>query len=360
MSQYVMGSRADIAAVVLTAAGLVLAIVLHLLPALFAGLLVHALVHLLAPRMFGSKVDPALARVGVVIVLTLIVLGLTAILVGGATAFYRREGADLASLLQKMADIIDGARTTMPGWMQDIMPTDAETLKDDAAGWLREHAVELRKAGGEVGRGLAYALIGMVIGALLAVREIAPARVPGPLARALQRCALLVEDSFSRVVLAQIRISALNTLLTAIYLAGVLPAVRRAFATDENHDRADLRCRTAADHRQSHFKHRDRDHQLQLLLADCGRVAGVPRHSAQARVLHQRAHRRLPHQRVGVGVIVRNARDGSRVWLGGRDRCAGFLCLCQGGTRGAQAGLISVGKIGGRQAAFCGYNLCRA
>ena len=223
MSQYVMGSRADIAAVVLTAAGLVLAIVLHLLPALFAGLLVHALVHLLAPRMFGSKVDPALARVGVVIVLTLIVLGLTAILVGGATAFYRREGADLASLLQKMADIIDGARTTMPGWMQDIMPTDAETLKDDAAVWLREHAVELRKAGGEVGRGLAYALIGMVIGALLAVREIAPARVPGPLARALQRCALLVEDSFSRVVLAQIRISALNTLLTAIYLAGVLP-----------------------------------------------------------------------------------------------------------------------------------------
>src|SRR6186713_1645245 len=224
MSQYVMGSRADITAVVLTAAGLVLAIVLHLLPALFAGLLVHALVHLLAPRMFGSKVDPALGRVGVVIVLTLIVLGLTAILVGGATAFYRREGADLASLLQKMADIIDGARTTMPGWMQDIMPTDAETLKDDAAGWLREHAVELRKAGGEVGRGLAYALIGMVIGALLAVREIAPARVPGPLARALQRCALLVEDSFSRVVLAQIRISALNTLLTAIYLAGVLPA----------------------------------------------------------------------------------------------------------------------------------------
>jgi predicted PurR-regulated permease PerM len=173
--------------------------------------------------MFGSKVDPALARVGVVIVLTLIVLGLTAILVGGATAFYRREGADLASLLQKMADIIDGARTTMPGWMQDIMPTDAETLKDDAAGWLREHAVELRKAGGEVARGLAYALIGMVIGALLAVREIAPARIPGPLARALQRCALLVEDSFSRVVLAQIRISALNTLLTAIYLAGVLP-----------------------------------------------------------------------------------------------------------------------------------------
>jgi predicted PurR-regulated permease PerM len=219
-----MGSRTDVAAVILTGMGLVLAIMLHLLPALFAGLLVHTLVHMLAPRMFGPKADPALARVGVVIVLTVIVLALTAILAGGAAAFYRREGADFASLLQKMADIIDGARTTMPAWMVDFMPADADSLKTQAAGWLREHAADLRKAGGEVGRGLAYALIGMVIGALLAVREIAPARLPGPLARALQRCALLVEDSFSRVVLAQIRISALNTLLTAIYLAAVLPA----------------------------------------------------------------------------------------------------------------------------------------
>ncbi len=224
MSQNVLGTRADIAAVVLTAAGLVAAIMLHLLPALFACLLVHTLVHMLAPRMFGPKADPALARIGVVIVLTVIVVGLTAILVGGAAAAYRREGADLASLMQKMADIIDGARTTMPGWMQDALPANADALKNDAASWLRGHAGELRKAGGEVGRGIAYALIGMVIGALLAVREIAPARVQGPLALALQRCALLVEDSFSRVVLAQIRISALNTALTAIYLAGVLPA----------------------------------------------------------------------------------------------------------------------------------------
>ena len=109
-----MGSRTDIAAVVLTAAGLVLAIVLHLLPALFAGLLVHALVHMLAPRMFGPNADPTRARVGVVIVLTLSVLGLTAILVGGATAFYRREGADCVLAAE------DGrhhrrARTTMPG-----------------------------------------------------------------------------------------------------------------------------------------------------------------------------------------------------------------------------------------------------
>jgi predicted PurR-regulated permease PerM len=195
------------------------------LPALFAGLLVHALVHLLAPRVFGLKGNPARARVVVVIVLTVIVLSLAVILVGGVTAFYRGEGVHVAHLLQKMADIIEGARATMPTWVQDNLPADADSLKDSVAQWLRDHAAELRKAGGEVGRGLAYALIGMVIGALVAVREVAPSRDGGPLARALKRCLGLVEDSFSRVVLAQIRISALNTALTAVYLLGVLPAL---------------------------------------------------------------------------------------------------------------------------------------
>jgi predicted PurR-regulated permease PerM len=224
MNRIVLGSRPDIAAVVLTAAGLVLAIVLHLLPALFAGLLVHTLVHLIAPRVFGPRVEPARARIAVVIVLMVIVLSLAVILVGGVTAFYRGDAVHVPHLLQKMADIIDGARATMPAWVQDSLPADAGTLQEQVVTWLREHAAVLRKAGGEVGRGLAYALIGMVVGALVAVREVAPAREPGPLSLALSRCAGLVGNSFSRVVLAQIRISALNTLLTAVYLAGVLPA----------------------------------------------------------------------------------------------------------------------------------------
>jgi predicted PurR-regulated permease PerM len=224
MSQSSSESRVDIAGLVLTGAALLLTLVLHLLPALFAGLLVHSLVHRLAPRMFGRTVDPARSRIGVVVVLTVIVVGLTAILIGGATAFFRSEGADLPTLLQKMAEIIDNARTTLPAWVSDSLPTNADALKDQVASWLREHAAELRKAGGEVGRGLAYALIGMVIGALLAVRETAPGRAAGSLARSIKHAFALVESAFSRVFLAQIRISLLNTALTAVYLAAVLPA----------------------------------------------------------------------------------------------------------------------------------------
>lgn len=218
-------TRADIAAVILTAAGLALVLKLHLLPALFAGLLVHVLVHRLAPRVFGLGNRPALARLVVVALLTVIVLALAAILVFGAIAFLRGDGGRLAVLLQKMAEIIDGVLTTLPAWAQDWLPPDSGALKDYSVSWLREHAAELKTMGSEVGRGIAYALIGMVIGALVAVREVGGKRVLGPLARAMMNCVKLLADAFRRVVFAQVRISAFNTLLTAIYLDMVLPAM---------------------------------------------------------------------------------------------------------------------------------------
>lgn len=220
-----LNSRSQVAAVVLTAVALVVVIELHLLPALFAGLLVHVLVHLLAPRIFGLGDRPALARVVVVGLLTVIVLALAAVLVGGVIAFFRSESGSLAALLQKMAEILDGARATMPAWTLDWLPADGSALKDDAVSWLRGHAAEVKAAGGEAGRVLAYALIGMVIGALVAVREVGPARDAGPLARAVTRCLTLLADAFRRVVLAQLKISALNTVLTAVYLALILPAL---------------------------------------------------------------------------------------------------------------------------------------
>ena len=218
-------TRSDIAAVILTATALVLVIELHLLPALFAGLLVHVLVHLLAPRVFGLRDQPARARLVVVVVLTVIVLSLAVILVGGAVTFFRSEGASLSVLMQKMAEIIDGARGTLPAWLQEGLPADGGELKGATVGWLREHADEVKMAGGEMGRALAYALIGMVIGALVAVREVGRAHAAGPLAASLTRCLTLVADAFRRVVLAQVRISALNTVLSALYLAVVLPAL---------------------------------------------------------------------------------------------------------------------------------------
>ena len=74
------------------AAGLLLSLGLHLMPALLAGLLVVQLVHLLAPRFVIGRLDHAWAKVLVVSLITLVVLGALGGLVAGAILYLRTEG----------------------------------------------------------------------------------------------------------------------------------------------------------------------------------------------------------------------------------------------------------------------------
>jgi predicted PurR-regulated permease PerM len=96
-------------------------------------------------------------------------------------------------------------------------------MKGAMVTWLREHAAEVRVLGGEVGHVVIHLLIGMVIGAMISLREAETPRSGGPFAVALTERAVRLGDAFRNVVFAQVRISALNTLFTAIYLLAVLP-----------------------------------------------------------------------------------------------------------------------------------------
>ena len=203
-------SRSEIAALIFMAVALPTVIKLHLLPALFAGLLVHELVHMAAPRMFGMNHPGRAKIVALTLLLTLII-----VVIGGAITatilFLRSDAGSLSVLLEKMAEILDKARETLPAAMQEWIPVDASDLKDQLVAWLKEHAKEVKTMSGEVGHGLVYALIGMVIGALISLREVVPGQTPGPLARALAQCTSRLADAFRRIVFAQVRISALNT-----------------------------------------------------------------------------------------------------------------------------------------------------
>ena len=63
----------------------------------------------------------------------------------------------------------------------------------------------------------------MIIGAMISLQQALPNTPRGPLTRALIERASCFADAFRRIVFAQVRISALNTVLTAIYLALALP-----------------------------------------------------------------------------------------------------------------------------------------
>jgi predicted PurR-regulated permease PerM len=211
----------EIAAWLIMAAALVLVLRLHLLTALLAGLLVFELVHIISP-FIERRVYSRGHRMLAVAFLATIVIGVIIAAVIGIVAFARSDGS-VSALLDKMAEVLDKARTTLPDWMVSRLPDDVEDIRTAVTDWLREHAGELRLMGAETARTIVHILIGMIIGSMLALREAVDGTSQKPLARALSERALRLGDAFRRVVFAQVRISAINTAFTAIYLAIVLP-----------------------------------------------------------------------------------------------------------------------------------------
>lgn len=218
-------TRYEIAAWCIAGGLLILILKLHLLSALLAGLLVHQLVHLLAPRLALIRVHRTRGKLVAVALLAGLVVAVLTMAVIGAITFFRSDAGSLSALLGRMADILDGARDKLPASMADGLPENAEALRHTVSELLREHATELQMVGKGVGMALVHILVGMVIGALVSLREALPPEALGPLARAMVERAHRVGAAFRRIVFAQIRISALNTTLTGIYLAIVLPVL---------------------------------------------------------------------------------------------------------------------------------------
>ena len=217
-------NRFQIAAWLLMGAAIIFTLLFHLLPALLAGLLVVQLVHLLAPRFVIGRLDHAWAKVLVVSLITLIVLGALAGLTTGVILYLRTEGG-LSGLLTKMAEIIENSRQLLPLWAAEWLPQgDGSVIRAALVEWLRTHALDIRKFSGDAGRVLLHFIIGLIIGSFIALRQAVPHQTLAPMARAMCERVHRLGDAFRRVVFAQVRISALNALLTGVYLLLVLPA----------------------------------------------------------------------------------------------------------------------------------------
>lgn len=206
----------------LAAGALLLVMVTGLLAALYAGLLVYALVQLLAPAL-GKKIDSQRARIIAVALLgSVIVLFLTA-MVWSAVHFFLSEAGSLPVLMKKMADLIEKSRAQIPDWLAAYLPQGAEALQQTLTSWMREHAGDAKSLGEQTGRIIVHLLVGMVIGALAALSDTTRTHRYLPLAAALHQRVVNLHEAFRRIVFAQVRIAALNALFTGIFLAVVLP-----------------------------------------------------------------------------------------------------------------------------------------
>jgi predicted PurR-regulated permease PerM len=211
-----------IASYVLIGLALVVVLVVKLLPALFAGLLVFAAVNSLARRLQGHLPGRRAHLVIVALLAALVVGLLTASILAGLAYLGSAEG-NPSALLEQAMPLIERARAQLPAAVVNYLPEGEQEIRLATIEWLREHAAQLQVVGQNAGRVLVQVLIGIVLGAMLALQGTQAPREHGPLAVALgTRCTNLAA-AFRDIVFAQTKISAINTLLTGIYLLVVLP-----------------------------------------------------------------------------------------------------------------------------------------
>ncbi len=217
-----IANKYDVAAWILIGITMLLVLIFQLLPALLAGLLVYELVRILTPYI-EQKFPGTRAKIIAIALLATIVVGLLTLAGVGLVAFLRSDAGSFTELLARMAQIIEDSRKVLPAWVLEHLPADAIAFKEQAALWLRENADELQIVGKEAGRATAHALIGMIVGAMVALRDATKDEEYKPFARALAQRAHLFGEAFKRVVFAQVRIAAINAFFTGVYLLVILP-----------------------------------------------------------------------------------------------------------------------------------------
>ena len=195
---------------------------LHLLTVLLPGLLVYQLVGTLTP-LVQRRLASERAHLISVVFLSALIIGLLTLIIFGLGAFFHGAPNQLDALQSKLMTIVEQARIQLPGWLQQYLPDDVEDVRQMASDWLQAHRSELQLAGKEAVQVFVHVLIGMVLGAMVALNAAHPLPVLQPLASELLERAQLLASAFRRVVFAQIKISLLNTTLTAIFLLVILP-----------------------------------------------------------------------------------------------------------------------------------------
>ncbi len=214
--------RLEVATYLLIAALMWLVLQVQLLPALLVGLLVFELIHVISP-LIARKLPGHYAKWLAVMLIATLVIGLLFGIGMGMVTLIRSDSGGLAVLFDQLARIIEDSRKVLPPWLNARLPDDAITLQQTVIDWLRAHSADWQLLGKEAGHHLAHILIGMVIGAMVALHDVQTDGHHKPLAQCLLNRIRLFAEAFKNIVFAQVKISAVNATLTGIYLAVILP-----------------------------------------------------------------------------------------------------------------------------------------
>lgn len=214
--------QAILASWIIVFTALYLVLPLKLLPSLLAGLLVYELVNTLAGRL-QRHLPGGGARWLAVALLGALVVSLLTLFFAWFTSFIIQEVQNPGRLLDKFMVLTERARGQLPPSLDAYLPANADGMKQELVEWVRAHVAQLQLFGRDAVRTFVIVLIGMILGAIVALQPAPDPERLRPLSGALLARLGLVAQAFRNIVFAQIKISLLNTTLTGIFLLGVLP-----------------------------------------------------------------------------------------------------------------------------------------
>ncbi len=199
-----------------------IALGLHLTPALFSALVVMGVTTAWVHRLRGKAGDSTGLRIFILVLMLLLGI-VAAYLLTDRIHVASKASNGFDGVLSQIDVALETLPTILPTWIASHLPATRDALQHLAKTVFRENVATVQLWGQHTVRGIGYVLIGGVIGALLSVH---PGRPPGeqlPVLAAFTRTRDDLVGSFMSVVFSQVKISLINTCLTAIFLVGIVP-----------------------------------------------------------------------------------------------------------------------------------------
>lgn len=201
---------------------------LHLVSTLVAGLSVYLLVtyfyHLIEP-----KVKSNLASSLTLLCLSILVMLLIGGLFFGIYSAIKVGNANIKNMGQDTFNILQQIRNYLPDSVVNYIPDDILILKEKLTDVLKVNSPHIFEVTGTSLKVVAHVLIGLFLGAIIAFASLKPEAEKEkeenkkPLHLALEKRIKVFTEVFRKVMSAQVKISLINTILTATYLLIILP-----------------------------------------------------------------------------------------------------------------------------------------
>lgn len=198
---------------------------LHLAIVLFAALTMYSLSRAVE-RVLGRWLTEN-KHIGLFSVLLLVSALVSSLLLLSEWLGDRISAHSFSDMIFQAASVLDQLHGVLPPSISKFLPHSLGGTNAIISHFLKEHAVQIQTMGVHTLRAVGYLLAGMVIGALAAI-QLKPPFSDKPLARLLHTEFQNLLYDFNQVFFAQVRISAFNTFLTAVYLLGVMPLMGKS------------------------------------------------------------------------------------------------------------------------------------